>query len=89
MQYTSTHTVQSDNNIYLYNTEGCQFTNFKTISARDVGWSVLDVAFRSVITVLCATSDLNGIALRIDMHKLNINGRLLKFAGMTSIAFSV
>ena len=40
---------QSDNNIYLYNTEGYQFTKFKTIPARDVGWSVLDVAFRSVV----------------------------------------
>ena len=38
--------IVTDNNLYLYNTEGTQFKCFKTIAARDVGWSVSSVDFR-------------------------------------------
>lgn len=36
----------TDQNVRIYNTEMGKFDKFKTIRARDVGWSVLDTAFR-------------------------------------------
>ncbi|XP_025115257.1 DDB1- and CUL4-associated factor 11-like isoform X1 [Pomacea canaliculata] len=38
-------TACQDQNVRLFNTQGSKFELFKTIHARDVGWSVLDVAF--------------------------------------------
>jgi WD repeat-containing protein 23 len=37
-----------DQYVRLYDTQDKKFELMKTIRARDVGWSVLDVAFRSV-----------------------------------------
>lgn len=38
-------TAAQDPNLRIYNTENGKFDKFKTIRARDVGWSVLDTAF--------------------------------------------
>ena len=38
-------TAAQDQNVRIYNTEMGKFDKFKTIRARDVGWSVLDTAF--------------------------------------------
>ena len=38
--------VCADNCIYLYDTAGRKFKRYKTIHARDVGWSILDTALR-------------------------------------------
>ena len=36
----------ADNAIHLYDTSGSKFDEVKTVEARDVGWSILDVVFR-------------------------------------------
>lgn len=38
-------TAAQDQNVRIYNTDNGRFDKFKTIRARDVGWSVLDTAF--------------------------------------------
>ena len=40
----------TDQYIRIYDTTNEQFRLFKAIRARDVGWSVLDTAFRYVLT---------------------------------------
>ena len=46
----------SDQNIRIYNTEDNKFELIKTIRAKDVGWSVLDTAFRYNSGFIWATS---------------------------------
>ena len=40
--------VLVDGNLYLYDTRGEKFECFKVVTGRDIGWSIVSTAFRSV-----------------------------------------
>lgn len=38
--------VIADNRLYLYESSGANFEEYKSVLGRDIGWSILDVVFR-------------------------------------------
>ena len=38
--------TSADNRIFIYDTSGQKFEEYRTVLGRDVGWSILDMVFR-------------------------------------------
>ena len=57
-----------DQHIRLYETSNGRFTLFRDIVARDVGWSVVDTAYRRVLNFAKSFKSVSEIASGIIIH---------------------